>query len=141
MKNPHVFIDSNVWFSAFYKEGVCSELLRSLSKSVYEIVISELVLEEVIKNIKEKVPNALSYVIEYINSIKPTVVKNPSRSIIVQHKDLADKYDLLILVSAIEYKCTYFITGNMKDFKTELIKSKKHLIIITPRDFLLLMTR
>lgn len=136
MKKTRVFIDSNVWFSAFYKEGVCSQLLRNLTKLSYEIVISELVLEEVIRNIKEKIPKALSLVIEYLNNIRPTVVKIPNKSVISQYKTLAEEKDLPILVSAVEFKCLYFITGNMKDFKVDLIRKKTGLKVLTPSNFL-----
>lgn len=45
-----VFIDSNVWFSAFYKEGSCSKLLRidaapnSIRWSIYTIVIKSAII-------------------------------------------------------------------------------------------------
>jgi len=120
-----IFIDSNVWFSAFYKEGTCSRLLRDLTNLSCEIVISELVLEEIIRNIKQKVPDALSLVIEYLDKIKPTVVKNPK--------------DLPILVSAIDYKCHFFITGNIKDFKMEEIKKKTGLKVLRPSEFIKLI--
>lgn len=35
-----VFIDSNVWFSAFYKKGSIPGLLEKLDNKGYEVVIS-----------------------------------------------------------------------------------------------------
>lgn len=139
MKKSRVFIDSNIWFSAFYKKGVCSELLRSLHKASWEIVISELVLEEVIRNIKEKIPHVLALVIEYFNTVKPTVVKNPLKDKVPTYRDLASLHDLPILIAAVEYRCAYFITGNIKDFKSSPIKKKSGLRIVTPSDFLKLL--
>lgn len=135
MKKLRVFIDSNVWFSAFYKEGICSRLLRLLSDSSHEIVISEQVLEEIIKNIQEKIPQALTLVIQYMDTVKPTVAKNPSRPLLPRYNKLADKKDLPILISAIEYRCDYFITGNIKDFKIQQ-GSKTTLKIYTPSQFI-----
>src|SRR3990167_10193535 len=127
-----VFVDTNVWFSAFYKEGVCSQLLRLLHVSSHEIVISELVLEEIIHTVREKIPKALPFVIEYMNTTKPTVVKNPQKELFTQYQDFADKKDLLILIAAAEYKCAYFITGNIKDFKTDPISKENQLTILSP---------
>ncbi len=142
MKKPRIFIDSNIWFSAFYKEGVCSKLLRYLHEVSWEIVISELVLEEVIRNIKEKLPQAMALIVEYFSTIRPTVVKNPLKGELLVNRGLAPLHDLPILIAAAQYKCAYFITGNLKDFKSDLIKRRFRLQIINPSDFLkLLKTR
>jgi hypothetical protein len=138
MKNKKIFIDSNVWFSAFYRKGVCSNLIETLHQLNFEIVICELVLEEILKNIKEKIPDALSLVIEYLKIIKPTVVKNPKKEVALKYKNLASLKDIPILISAFEYRCQYFITGNIKDFKVKLIEKKLNLKIIKPAEFYVL---
>ena len=136
MKNKKIFIDSNVWFSAFYKKSVCSNLIETLHQINFEIVICELVLEEILKNIKEKIPDALSLVIEYLKIIKPTVVKNLKKEVALKYKNLASLKDIPILISAFEYRCQYFITGNIKDFKVKLIEKELNLKIIKPAKFL-----
>ena len=139
MAKISVFVDSNVWFSAFYKEGICSRLIRNLVKSPYKIVVSELVLEEIIRNIKQKIPDALSMVIEYLDKIKLTVVKNPKPTRVEQCQDFANTKDLPILISAIDYKCHFFIPGNLKDFRVEKIKDKTGLKILKPSGFIKLI--
>jgi len=141
MKNKKIFIDSNVWFSAFYKKGVCSNLIETLYKLNFEIVICELVLEEILKNIKEKIPEALPLVIEYLKIIKPTVVKNPKKEVVLKYKNLASLKDIPILISAFEYQCQYFITGNIKDFKVKLIEKELNLKIIKPAEFLRILEK
>lgn len=139
LDNLQVFIDTNVWFSAFYKEGTCSKLLRLLEQSSHEIIISELVLEEIIHTIKQKIPEVLPLVIQYIDVIKPTVVKDPEKKLVMQQNNLADKKDIPILVAAIEFNCEFFITGNIKDFKVEEIFDKHKLKVLRPADFLKLL--
>lgn len=134
MTKKLVFLDSNVWFSAFYKEGICAQLLRKLIKSSYNLVISELVLEEIIRNLKQKIPEVLSMVIEYIDKIKPIVVKNPKVIELNKFKSFANEKDLPILVSAINYECKFFVTGNIKDFNIKKIKSKTGLDILKPSE-------
>lgn len=139
MKKTCVFIDSNIWFSAFYKKGTCSTILRELTNSSWEMVISEQVLEEVIRNIKEKIPAALPVVIAYFDSIKPTVVKNPSNHARNRYAGLAEPHDVAILAAAVDYGCQYFLTGNTKDFKEKHIKEEVDLQIIVPSQFILLI--
>ena len=136
MKKNFVFIDSNVWFSAFYKEGICSKILRLIIKFKWHIVISELVLEEIIRNVKEKIPTVLPLVITYLDTLSPAVVKNPSLDVVKQYRGWAKLHDLPILVSAIEYGCTYFVTGNIQDFNENQIRLKSDLKIIAPSLFL-----
>jgi|GEM_PF-983240 len=136
MQTTRVFIDTNIWFSTLYKEGTCSKLLRQLNKSSYEIVISELVLEEIIRTIQKKTPSILPFVIEYLDTTKVIVAKNLEKKAISQYHHLADIKDAPILATAVEYECSYFVTGNLKDFKIDQIGKKHTLIVVSPADFL-----
>lgn len=136
MKQGRVFIDSNVWFSAIYKPGTCSQLIQMMRQSKWEEVISELILSEVLRNIEAKKPSASLLVSEYLKTINPIVVKNPDEAELNKYLDLAHTDDLPILVSAIQYHCQYFITGNIKDFQVEAIKKKTKLKIMSPAPFL-----
>lgn len=133
---PSVFIDSNVWFSAFYKDGICSKLLENTGASGQKICISELVLEEIIRNVQLKIPSVLPLFINYVKENKICVLKNPSASQLLRYQGLAEKCDLPILVAAIEFKCNFFITGNLKDFNFPRIKKVSNIIIISPREYL-----
>ncbi len=131
-----VFIDSNVWFSAFYKEGSCFKLLKNIKSLGWKMFISELVLEEVIKNIQLKIPDALSYFVDYLKENKIIVLKNPSSKLLIRYKKLAKFEDLPIIISVVESKCDYFITGNIKDFNIVLINKIFEIKILTPAKFL-----
>ncbi|MDP4011527.1 MAG: PIN domain-containing protein [Candidatus Roizmanbacteria bacterium] len=139
--NSSVFIDSNVWFSAFYKEGVCSRLLKNIQSLGWQVFVSELVMEEVIKNIQLKIPKTLSFFINYLKENNIVVLKNPSATHLLQYRDLAEKHDLPILISAIDYKCAYFITGNLRDFRVDKINNKFGMRLIMPSDFLKLLNK
>jgi len=94
-----------------------------------------------LKNIKEKIPKALPLVIEYLKIIKPTVVKNPKKEMALKYKNLASLKDIPILISAFEYRCQYFITGNIRDFEVKLIEKKLNLKIIKPAEFLKILKK
>jgi hypothetical protein len=116
-------------------------LIETLHQLNFEIVICELVLEEILKNIKEKIPEALPLVIEYLKIVKPTVVKNPKKEVVLKYKNLASLKDIPILISAFEYQCQYFITGNIKDFKVKLIEKELNLKIIKLAEFLRILEK
>ena len=130
-----VFIDSNVWFSAFYREGVCSRLIKNTISIGWKVFISELVLEEVIRNIQLKAPHALSFFTDFLKENKINVLKNPSTTKLFKYKGLTEKHDLPILVSAIEYTCDYFITGNLRDFDLKKIIKRTSMILSSPREY------
>jgi len=127
-----VFIDTNIWFSAFYKTGICSKLITKLREKEITIAISELVLEEIINTFQTKLPQALSLVSEYLQSFKVLIFRNPGKQKMLAYSKLADKNDLPILVSAIENKCQYLITGNLKDFSIKKIKKETNLQVVSP---------
>lgn len=107
-----------------------------LCTNKWKIVISELVLEELLRNIEAKNPSASLLASEYMKVVNPIVVKNPDEADLDRYLDLAHTDDLPILVSAIKYRCGYFITGNMKDFQVESIKKRTKLKVMTPALFL-----
>lgn len=138
-KNLRVFIDSNIWFSAIYKKGNTSNLLEKLTDKKFKVVISELVLEEIVRNVSKKLPKALPQTDKLLKTYPLTVVKNPPDTQIKQRSGLADKKDTPILGSAIIYKCHYFITGNIKDFKAAKIKKEHGLKVLTAKEALKLL--
>ena len=127
-----VFIDTNIWFSAFYKTGTCSQLITKLREKEITIAISELVLAEIINTFQKKLPQALSLVSEYLQFLKVLIFRNPEKHKMLMYSKLVDKNDLPILVSAIENKCQYLITGNLKDFTIKKIKKVTNLKVVSP---------
>ncbi|OIO15857.1 putative toxin-antitoxin system toxin component, PIN family [Candidatus Kuenenbacteria bacterium CG1_02_38_13] len=131
-----VFIDTNIWFSAFYKTGTCSQLITKLREKEITIAISELVLAEIINTFQKKLPQALSLVSEYLQFLKVLIFRNPEKHKMLMYSKLVDKNDLPILVSAIENKCQYLITGNLKDFTIKKIKKVTNLKVVSPMEMM-----
>jgi len=131
-----VFIDTNIWFSAFYKTGTCSQLITKLREKEITIAISELVLAEIINTFQKKLPQALSLVSEYLQFLKVLIFRNPEKHKMLMYSKLVDKNDLPILVSVIENKCQYLITGNLKDFTIKKIKKVTNLKVVSPMEMM-----
>jgi predicted nucleic acid-binding protein len=98
-----------------------------------ELVVSQLVLEEVFRNINQKIPGALTAVRNLFANAPITVVENPPQKQINKNLQLADKKDLPILLSAVNYQCDFFVTGNSQDFYISEISSQLKIKIISPR--------
>lgn len=131
-----VFVDSNVWFSAFYKkESISGKLLKICQEKKITVVISELVLEEVVRNIKRKIPQALGSVKVFLSHYPLVIVKNPLLNQLKKGVKLAKLHDRPILLASLNYHCDFFITGNKKDFNIKKIKTKYKLIVLNPREF------
>ena len=137
MKKIKVFIDSNVWFSAFHSpKSTCSQLIEKLLKKKFEVVVSQQILEEIVRNIRAKLPQILPLVEQFFLNYPTTILKNPAKEEIKKFQILADKKDAFLIASAGLYHCQYFITGNVKDFKILPIKQKYHLMVLKPKVFL-----
>ena len=61
-----------------------------------------------------------SVFVDYLKENKVTISKNPSIKLLIKYKRLAGFKDLPIIISALESKCDYLVTGNIKDFNLRL---------------------
>lgn len=134
---PRVFLDSNIWFSAFYHSPNCENLIDAYKNKKIKAVISQQVLDEVARNIKEKIPLQLSNFQNLILSIPPEIIADP-KIIPSTIKNLISAEDRSIFTSAIMAKVKFFITGNIKDFKVEKLEKLTGIKILTPSQAVLI---
>jgi len=131
---PHkLFLDTNVWFSAFHGSANCTKLLKAHTQGIFIAVISQQVIEEAVKNIREKMPVLLPRFEQFMMENPPQVVTNPGKinSKIVK---LVDRKDQSLFTAAISDKVDFFVTGNIKDFSVEKLEAKTGIKTITPRE-------
>jgi len=127
--NKRVFLDTNVWYSAFLYGGTPEQVVR-VCKQDYQITSSQYLINELLELLKEvgalyKWRNNLEKVLKRVTlSIEPPEFSGISR----------DPNDDPILSAAIDSNCSFLIT-NDKDL-LELGGTQK-LVIIKPADFLL----
>lgn len=132
------FIDTNVWFSAFYGSANCQAILGAYTKGQFEAIISRTVVRELTKNLGNKFPKGLDLVGKFLATYPPEMIESVSK-IESKLKGLADVKDLPILQEAYSTKVKYFITGNIKDFDVAMIKKKLNIQVISPVDFVKLL--
>lgn len=131
---PRIFVDTNVWFSAFYGSENSERIVKDHINGKIKAVISQKVLFELVENISKKIPQALPGLQKLLESAPPEIVMSPSEvpQVIVP---LAEKKDRIILAAAFKSEVGVFVTGNIKDFNVVKIKELLGIIILTPKQF------
>lgn len=128
-----VFLDTNVWFSALYGSDNCNRLLQAAHKNVFRAIISSDVLDELIVNLKRKIPAAFPRFEEEVILVDPKVMPTPLL-ISAEVKRAVDKKDRKIFAAAVTADADYFVTGNIKDFKKNKQKKIGNITILTPKE-------
>lgn len=131
-KITRIFIDSNVWFSAFYGSATCQKIIKVHQEGKIIAIISNRVLNEIVRNVKKKIPNRFEELKKFLLIYPPEIVSDPvdfPKKII----SLVSTGNLPIFVSAINAKVNYFITGNIRDFEVKNLEKKTGIKILFPK--------
>ena len=118
-KEIRIFLDSNVILSGLLSEKgsprvildiLCLGLpgIRGLTGQ-YNIIETE-------RNIAKKLPEILPIYNQYLPKLNLVIVPLPSRANIEKFKGSVPEKDVPVLVSAIEGKADFLVTGDKKDF-------------------------
>jgi len=126
-----VFSDTNVLFSAFYGSPNNERILQAHILDKIKLVISQKVLEELVRNVRRKEPQALSIVEKFLQTSPPKIVKTPSL-IDPEIKRFVHPKDQVIFQSAVNAKVKYFVTGNTKDYNVSSLEKKYKIVVLTP---------
>lgn len=126
------FIDSNIWFSSFYGSENCQKLTKAHQEGKINAVISARVLDEIVRNVKRKIPHHFVDLQNFLLGTPPEIVTNP-KSIPHKFMGLASPEDLPIFVSATQANVDYFVTGNIEDFSVKKLEKITGIKILTPK--------
>ena len=139
---PRVFLDSNVIFSGLYSpEGAPGIILEHFVKGRMNVVVSQQVLEEVIRTIKEKLPDALPALRRLLVSVLPEVVADPEPGEIKRRAGKMPVADTAILAAAVSAHPDYLVTGDNHFIENPGIAEETGLHIVTPAQFLTFLER
>lgn len=126
-----VFIDTNVWFSAFYGSQNAEKLITAHINKKIKAVISQQVLDELVNNIQAKIPGALPHLEKLFAAIPPEIIKNPTAISLLVKRTVNPK-DQSIFQAVLDSKIKFFVTGNLKHFRVEKIKQQTGVKILNP---------
>ena len=139
---PRVFLDSNVIFSGLYSpKGAPGIILEHFTKGSISVAISQQILEEVIRTIKEKLPDALPALRRLLVSTPPEVRADPKMEEIERWAGKLHVADAAILAAAVASQPDYFITGDNHFIENPGIAEETGLHIVTPAQFLRFLER
>lgn len=136
-RRPRVFLDSNVIFSGLYSpEGAPGIILEHFVKGSLRVFVSQQVLEEVVRTVRAKLPDALPALRRLLVSIPPEVVADPQREEVERWMKKLPLGDAAILAAAIRARPDYFVTGDKHFAEVRAIAGEAGLQIVTPAQLL-----
>ena len=122
-------LDANVLIAAFVARGVCAELLEYCVRE-HEPVTSEAILEEVSRNLVEKVKVSAAQADQTVRLLRSRFeVVEP---LALEHPACRDPDDDVVLGTAIAGRCDAIVTGDR-----DLLDLVTHraITIVSPRGF------
>lgn len=118
-----VFIDSSVLIAAAISPtGSARDLIKSSLNNEFEIIVSDLVLEETKRNLTNKAPQALPALQLFLGVLNPGVV-NPSKSLVLKVSKVVDLKDAPIVAGAFSSQADYLVSFDQK----HLLQHKKEI--------------
>jgi putative PIN family toxin of toxin-antitoxin system len=137
---PRVFLDTNVVFSGLYfSQNAPGKILEHFIRGDIRVVISQLVLEEIIQVIKEKLPEALPALNRLLINTSIEIISNPTLADVKHFAKWVHFEDAAILAAAILSEPDYFVTGDTDFLNNPDIAKNTGLRIVTPAQLLKLL--
>ena len=139
LKKPElrVFLDTNVIFSGLYsRRGPAGIIIDRFIDRGFAIIVSQQVLEELVRTIKEKLPAALPALRKLLGSVSLEIVKDPDYEVVAEWAEIIHHDDAAILAAAVAAQPDYLVTGDKHFFEAPAIIEKSGLRIVTPNRFL-----
>ncbi len=127
-----VVLDTNVYISAILFGGECEEILKIASQGLFDIVVSNKILEEIRSVLRGKfrwTDKQVAEAIKYIKEIASIVNTEISLSLVKE-----DPSDNKIIECAVVSKATYIVTGDRRHLLS--IKEYEGIKIVSPMEFL-----
>lgn len=131
--NLRLFLDSNVIISGFFSpQGPSGNLLQLHLRKKIDVIVCQLVIEEVIRNVHEKKPAAFAELQAFLIKSPPVIVPNPAVHEIKRWTATLLPEDAAVLAAAINANPDYFVTGDNHFYQNPSIQMKSGLHIVTP---------
>jgi predicted nucleic acid-binding protein len=134
-----VFLDSNVIISGLLSDRGAPRIildLLCLNLAPLKGLTGAYNLMEVERNLSRKLPAALPVYQEYLPRLNLEIVPLPTREELAPHLGITADKDVPVLVSALNGKADYLVTGDNKDFGVLKEEGRFPFRILSPAEFL-----
>jgi len=134
---PRVFFDTNVLFS-----GVCSEsgapkrLLDAAALGQFHAVVSGVVLDELVRNLRKKAPNALPRLERVFRETAFEIAVEPRQAETESWSQAGLGSDAPIVAAAVLAEVDYFCTGDRRLLGKASLIERAGLRVVTPGELL-----
>ncbi|HLA18400.1 MAG TPA: putative toxin-antitoxin system toxin component, PIN family [Dehalococcoidia bacterium] len=133
---PRVFLDTNALVSALHSAGgPPAAILRLHAEDQITIVVSQLVVEELIRAIHRKLPDALPLLREFLLNTPPEVVPDPSADEMRRFAPSVNRSDAPVFAAAVSAGADYLVSGDVA-FLREARRLEVAVALVTPRELL-----
>lgn len=130
-----VFFDASVIIAGGMSRGGASRALLMLAEAgMFRMVVSRQVLDEVDRNLRRKLPDALPLMAELLTHCAPELLDDPRPGQVGRWLGHIEAKDAPVLEAAVASGVDYLITLNTRDF-TAAVSEVAGLPILTPGQF------
>ena len=131
-----IFVDANVLIAgAASPTGASNAVMRLAEIGLFTLVVSRQVLDEVERNLRKKLPQALPTFAALLAVMRLEIVPDPSSAEIERWAPLIEAKDAPILAAAVSAAVDRFLTLNPKDFTPD-VGAQSGLLIQAPGEFM-----
>lgn len=110
---PRVFFDTNVLYSALHSpSGAPAEVVALHANGRIDMVVSNLVLIEVVRTVRHKLPLRLEDLRRFLAGSPPEVVPNPSLHELRAVRKVVNPKDAPIIAAAMNARVDYLVSGD-----------------------------
>ncbi len=138
-REVRVFLDSNVILSGLFSDTGPPRIildLLSLNLPMLHAVTGRYNIIEIERNLKKKMPAAISVYKEYLPLLNLEIIPMPSAAMIKDFSGHTSDKDVPVLASAFTGKADFFVTGDKRDFTKLRIKGSYPFKIVSTSEFL-----
>ena len=134
---PEVFVDSNVVFSGIYSPlGAAARILALHSLDRIRLVISRQVAEELVRNLRQKAPEAVPLLLGFFASKLPRLAQDPYEDEVDRLEGAGvNEKDAPIVAAAVGAGVQYFVTGDRR-LRNEIDQIPRPFRVVTPRQLI-----
>lgn len=130
-----IFADANVLIAgADSRTGASNAVLLMAEIGLFRLVVSRLILDEVERNLRKKLPRALPNFARQMAQIELEIVPPPADEEVQRWVGVIEAKDAPILAAAVSAQVDRLLTLNSKDFTPE-VAAKSGLHILSPGEF------
>ena len=132
--SSRVFLDTSVLFAAVYStSGAAHDLILLAVAGEVQVLISQDVLEEVQRNLSQKVPEKLGAFHRLMQLIDPVMVDDPTPAAVHAAEAYVAAKDAPIVAAAIAAQPDYLVTYDRKHLlEPPEVAQRSGLTIVTP---------